>query len=202
MSRWHRQTGLIAAVLIALAGCGAADRSGQEASGEPALALTWDDLLPEGAKQDLAAEYDAFYEELDRKLAMTAMPLADGAETLQTIEEGSSLDYMPQLGSFETVPDLDGQRVRLPGFIVPLDGQFQGTFDSFLLVPYFGACIHTPPPPPNQLVLVDGEITLHGDDLWLAHVVTGTLHAEENHQDLGNTAYRLELEKIEVYEGL
>lgn len=48
---------------------------------------------------------------------------------------------------------LNGQRVRLPGYLLPLelDGK---KVTEFLLVPYVGACIHAPTPPPNQIVHV------------------------------------------------
>lgn len=49
--------------------------------------------------------------------------------------------------------NLDGHRVRIAAFIVPLEDDLQQS-DEFLLVPYFGACIHTPPPPPNQMIYV------------------------------------------------
>ena len=50
-----------------------------------------------------------------------------------------------------TNPKMDGARVRLPGYVVPLE-EVKGDFKEFLLVPYFGACIHSPPPPANQIV--------------------------------------------------
>ena len=50
--------------------------------------------------------------------------------------------------------ELDGKQVKIPGFIVPLDVAKDGTVSEFFLVPYFGACIHVPPPPPNQIVYV------------------------------------------------
>ncbi len=48
---------------------------------------------------------------------------------------------------------LDGKVVKIAAFIVPLEDNMQEA-DEFLLVPYFGACVHTPPPPPNQMVYV------------------------------------------------
>ena len=59
-----------------------------------------------------------------------------------------------QVPDFKANKSLDGATVRLPGFIIPLDARRDGVLDEFLLVPYFGACIHVPPPPPNQLVYV------------------------------------------------
>ncbi len=53
----------------------------------------------------------------------------------------------------EELKTYDKQRVKVPGFMVPLDDDAEKA-KEFLLVPYVGACIHTPPPPPNQIVLV------------------------------------------------
>ena len=60
-----------------------------------------------------------------------------------------------------TRPELNGQKVRLPGYLVPLEGQ-AGEWKEFLLVPYFGACIHSPPPPANQIVHVKAAIPAKG----------------------------------------
>ncbi|MFN9085543.1 MAG: DUF3299 domain-containing protein [Acidobacteriota bacterium] len=48
---------------------------------------------------------------------------------------------------------LEGKTVRIPGYMVPLEDEAE-IVNEFLLVPYVGACIHTPPPPPNQIVQV------------------------------------------------
>jgi hypothetical protein len=48
---------------------------------------------------------------------------------------------------------LDGKVVKIPGYMVPLEDDSE-IVTEFLLVPYVGACIHTPPPPPNQIVQV------------------------------------------------
>lgn len=67
-------------------------------------------------------------------------------------------------------PSLDGQFVRIPGYLVPLE--FSGKkVTEFLLVPWAGACIHTPPPPPNQIVHVkaDTPFEIRGsfDAVWV-----------------------------------
>ena len=59
------------------------------------------------------------------------------------------------------VPELAGQNLALPGFVLPLE--YDGKkVTEFLLVPWVGACIHTPPPPPNQMVHVIAKT--HIDD--------------------------------------
>lgn len=52
-----------------------------------------------------------------------------------------------------TVAAMDGAAVKLPGYVVPLE-EVNGELKEFLLVPYFGACVHTPPPPANQIIHV------------------------------------------------
>ncbi len=77
------------------------------------------------------------------------------------------------------VPSLDEQRVRMPGFVLPLE--YSGKkVSEFLLVPWVGACIHTPPPPPNQIVHVrleksaEFEPTGQFQPVW----VTGVMRAK------------------------
>jgi uncharacterized protein len=63
----------------------------------------------------------------------------------------------PQTGAVvPALRALSGQVVRIAGYVVPLDDASQEDAE-FLLVPYYGACVHTPPPPPNQMVLVEME---------------------------------------------
>ena len=72
-------------------------------------------------------------------------------------------------------PLLDGQSIRIPGYLLPLE--FSGKqVSEFLLVPWVGACIHTPPPPPNQIVLVRPEkpVTITGmfEPVWVSGRLT------------------------------
>ncbi len=96
-----------------------------------------------------------------------------------------------------TVPGLDGQLVRLPGFVVPLDQAADG-LKTFLLVPYFGACIHTPPPPSNQIVYVVAQKPAQlrsMDPVW----VRGTLRTERQASAMGASSYRLDAVGVEPY---
>jgi len=52
--------------------------------------------------------------------------------------------------------DLNGQHVRLAGYVLPLE-MGGSKITEFLLVPYVGACIHEPVPPANQIVRVKFE---------------------------------------------
>jgi len=71
---------------------------------------------------------------------------------------------------------------------------------SFVLVPYFGACIHTPPPPPNQLVFVTTEIPWPSENLWDAVWVTGVMKGQLQATDVADTGYSLSADSVSVYE--
>jgi uncharacterized protein len=69
---------------------------------------------------------------------------------------------------------LDGQIVRIPGYLLPLE--FSGKqVSEFLLVPWVGACIHTPPPPPNQIVQVKADKPFDFGGLFAPVWVTGRM---------------------------
>jgi hypothetical protein len=93
--------------------------------------------------------------------------------------------------------DLDGAYIKIPGFIIPLDLNPEGVTD-FILVPYVGACIHTPPPPANQLVMVNSARPWPGD-LWDPVWVTGTMRTQLQSTNLGQTGYSIAAEAMEVY---
>lgn len=93
---------------------------------------------------------------------------------------------------------LNNSIVRIPGYIVPLEQTTKGV-TSFLLVPYVGACIHTPPPPPNQLVLVDTSPPWPNDSLWDPVWVTGHLRIQLQSTELAEIGYHLTAKEIEIY---
>ena len=109
-----------------------------------------------------------------------------------------TFDDFPIVTRHGTVPELNGQLVKLPGFVVPLDVT-GGKVASFLLVPYFGACIHQPPPPPNQIVYVEFaepvEIESMYDPVW----VTGQLGLDGHSSELARAGYSMQGRLIEKY---
>ena len=97
-----------------------------------------------------------------------------------------------------TESSLAGARIKLPGFAIPLENK-GGKISEFLLVPYFGACIHSPPPPANQIIHVVSKkplANLHSmDTVW----VSGTLSLQYANTPWGSAGYRLTLDKMENY---
>ena len=93
---------------------------------------------------------------------------------------------------------LNGALIRMPGFIIPFEIGVDGVTE-FMLVPYVGACIHVPPPPANQLVMVESKKPWPGDDLWDPVWVTGVMRTQLQSTELGQTGYFIQAESMEVY---
>lgn len=100
---------------------------------------------------------------------------------------------------FDVNEKLDGRTVRIPGFVVPLELDAEGRVIEFFLVPYFGACIHVPPPPPNQMLFVSIAKGLVLDSMYSAYWVTGRLSTHTRQTKLGAAAYTLVASGLEEY---
>jgi|AVFP01.1.fsa_nt_gi hypothetical protein len=146
--------------------------------------LEWDDLIPLDWQPDkLMSDLDADTLSDDDPRAQELM------EKLQALWREAPV-----------VQELNARRVRLPGFVVPLDMD-ASSMGEFLLVPYFGACIHVPPPPRNQTVYVEtakgaeyqGELF---DTVW----VSGVLAVESSSSDMGDAGYRIDALEVAPYQ--
>jgi len=109
--------------------------------------------------------------------------------------------YEAALQSTAVREEFDGERIRIPGFIVPLAFDETRMVSEFFLVPYFGACLHSPPPPPNQIIygVSPGGISL--DDIYYPFWLQGTLSAAVEETELGTAAYRMRVDSVVAYEG-
>ena len=105
------------------------------------------------------------------------------------------------------VPDLNGQQVRMPGYALPLE--YYGTqITEFLLVPWVGACIHTPPPPPNQIVYVKVNEGFENKGRFTPVWVTGEMNVKAATKNLFlvdgssgiDVGYSLEASQVEPYD--
>ena len=107
----------------------------------------------------------------------------DALRDMGVVQHGEMSTPFEQEGQAEVTTEYNGKRVRLPGYLVPLD--YEGlVVKSALLVPYVGACIHVPPPPPNQLVrLLMKDLPETGGSCVPA-VIQGTLRAEETQYEV------------------
>lgn len=148
-----------------------AETAGQPPAGE-IRQITWDDLLPQGWVPP-SVSVDHFFD---------AAPPPTSA-----------------MADAPVVAELNGQRIKLPGYLVPitLEGE---KLKEFLMVPYFGACIHVPPPPPNQVVFVSLPEAVLVDDPYGPHWVTGVLSTATSNTELAEAAYTLAGEQVEVFD--
>jgi len=156
------------------------------AASTPVRQLEWDDLMPK--------DWNPFAQLEELRQSGRLAGLQDGtAEADRVMQE-----FISAGRSAPVVPELDGQHVKLPGFVVPLD--YQGTeVSEFLLVPYFGACIHVPPPPANQIVYVKSQQPFPIRDMYDPVWVTGTITTQAHWNDVGDAGYTLEAQAIEPY---
>ena len=95
-------------------------------------------------------------------------------------------------------PALDNRRVRIPGFVVPLDGE-RDKAREFLLVPYFGACIHAPAPPANQVIHVVVDKAVNTVKLAPAMWISGTIRTVRSDTRMGVSGYEMTVDKVEPY---
>lgn len=137
--------------------------------------ITWDDLIPPGVPYSEIIGEGEMDEQND-----FWQPIFDANAT--------------KLNS-----SLDGAYIKMPGYIIPIDLSADG-ITSFILVPYVGACIHTPPPPPNQLVFVTTDIPWHSEDLWDPVWVIGRMRNQLQSTEIAEIGYSLTADQIETYE--
>ncbi|MEI8655186.1 MULTISPECIES: DUF3299 domain-containing protein [Vibrio] len=145
-------------------------------SAEDILTLDWIDLVPESERNQFNQQ---------------GMPAAN--------HDGNAPAQQSQLGAVR--PELNGSTVKIPGFVIPLEGD-ENTVTEFLLVPYFGACIHVPPPPPNQIIYVKFPQGAPIQQLWDVVYVIGTLKTESMSVELADTGYVIEGTEIAEYDDM
>lgn len=157
--------------------------------------IEWTDLIPE---EDLEA-------------------LLNPPEWINEIPEGSAQDqinnkvdkatgehansrYQQALESTDVRPEFDKRKIKIAGYIVPLIFNDEMVVTEFFLVPFFGACIHVPPPPPNQMIYIAHDKGLTLENLYDPYVVKGTLRAKSfDSGEMGNSAYSMDVGVIERY---
>lgn len=122
-------------------------------------------------------------------------PITVNWQTLQTLN--FSLPPSQQKGP---AMQLSGKRVSIPGFMVPLEDDLD-VVTEFLLVPYAGACIHVPPPPPNQIVYVKMDKNTKVQVTFTDPIlVTGILKVSTVQSPYGDVSYDLAGESVVPYQ--
>lgn len=161
---------------------------------------------------------------MTRFLVSMAMALFAIAATADEVREVEWLELMPQeeadawlsesenvdhsgyasaevFQSWETVGELDGETIRIPGFVVPVETDGEGNLKTFFLVPYFGACIHVPPPPANQIIYGRLDEPIEMVNIWDAFYMEGTLNIEKVSNETADSAYTMAVDSLKPYSG-
>ena len=174
----------------------------------PALAetpdsLQWEDLIPETRipenpikrlSPDRWTEFEEVFwvRTLDPEARQHVVPeILANAEIFERKLSGEGVDIDTMIADYAAwktavdqrgsvlVDSLDGKPIRMPGYLLPLDFSPDGQND-FLLVPYLGACIHVPPPPPNQIVFVQTTEPFVVRELYTPVWVTGQMSTKSS----------------------
>jgi len=157
--------------------------------------IEWPDLIPEHVLEIL----------LNPPEYITEMEDGSAEDKIESniknaLAAASDDPYQQALVSTEVRGEMNGRMVRLPGFVVPLEFDEDQVITQFFLVPYFGACLHMPPPPPNQIILVDSPSGLTVDALYTPFWISGELSTTVTENDMATSAYSLKMAEYELYQ--
>lgn len=117
-----------------------------------------------------------------------------------TSEDATTQRFQQALTSVRVMTEFDNKPVRIPGFVVPLKSDEQQRVTEFFIVPYFGACLHMPPPPPNQMIYGKVETGFELAQLTEPFWFEGVLQIETISNATGTSAYGMSLDNIKAYE--
>jgi hypothetical protein len=205
--------------------------AGTLANAEDAREVTWDDLVPaeldfddpfEKLTEDqlynlaVVARYREQKEAGDKSLDFTDTDYDDAMANLKAddidvdglIARRGEITEKRRLRGATANAELNGTNIRLPGYLLPLEFK-EKKVTEFLLVPWVGACIHTPPPPPNQIVHVKLEEGFDlGDDIFTPVWVNGVMKTEKTNPELSfvdgkqniDVTYVMQAEDVKPYE--
>ena len=153
--------------------------------------VEWQNLIPDEERQ-LFEKYQT-----SNKASLGALQ----DRFLKTLQAANDDAYQSALVSMNTVSELNGRAVVISGFIVPIDFHDNQDPHSLFIVPYFGACIHFPPPPPNQMLFAQIQEGFSQFDLNQAYTLEGVIETGLFEDPMGTAAYILRVKSIRKYYG-
>jgi hypothetical protein len=155
--------------------------------------IEWNDLIPE---EDLNVLMNppGYIDDLED----TAFDDDISAQLTINVDSAANDRYQQALVSTNIIEKMNGQPIRIPGFVVPVEFD-EESITEFFLVPYFGACIHSPPPPPNQIMYVHAPKGLKLDTLYDPFWISGKLSTSMVENYMATAAYSLKMTSYEAY---
>ena len=182
------ETSLLTLSLLFLVGCGKGEKPDNLAQ-PPAEKIGFKNLIPKDYDPKTAIN------EYKKKLGIDSIEDPNlRAEMMLDVNYQVETNYAPMNNA------LEGKRIKIPGFIAPLEHN-NGLISEFLLVPYAGACMHTPAPPANQTVMIISKKGkgIASKDIFRPIWVTGRLELVNEKTEIGNAGYRINNAVVELY---
>ncbi len=155
--------------------------------------IEWTDLMPQSDLDALLNKPDYLNEIQDGVLEDQI------SSNLKSKPIAKDDPYQQALVSTRVLPEMNNQPIRLPGFIVPLSFGEDLAITQFFLVPFFGACIHLPPPPPNQIIFVNFPKGLALSEMHNPYWISGILKTQLVENNTATAAYSMALDAYEPY---
>jgi hypothetical protein len=180
--------GLIAALLVLLSTLNPTQAANYEE-------IDWVALMPEDDLSALLNRPEFLNDIADGSAADSVDDFAS-----KQLEDEQAQRYQQALVSTRVIEAFDGKAIRIPGFIVPLEQNDEQKATAFFVVPYFGACLHMPPPPPNQILYVEYKEGIAVENLYDPYWFEGTVKIDNHESALGTSAYSLVLDSFALYE--
>ncbi len=193
--------------------------------------LAWDELIPSAVafddpfeemdrekleylgfvarvRQMIASDQQVSQDTLDEATELEALLIKDGIDVDGLLARRNEIRELRKKRGTSVVEELDGSSIKMAGYVLPLE--YSGlNVTEFLLVPWVGACIHTPPPPPNQIVhvLLDEKNAFKSNSMYEPVWVTGEILTQASTRNLFlkdgsgdfNIGYRLSASLVERY---
>lgn len=159
------------------------------------VTIQWTDLLPQD-EVDILSNPPDYLNDIEDGSAEDQLNSPMNNSIVVEMEDR----YQQALVSTRVKSEMDGRAVRIPGFIVPIEFNGEQTITEFFLVPYFGACLHMPPPPPNQIIYVKSAEGLKLEALYYPFWISGDLKASMVENDMATAAYSMEMDNYEAYQ--
>jgi len=185
-------------LLIAQVLAESAENKTTENQGAPSgeyVTIQWTDLLPQD-EIDILSNPPSYINDIEDGSAEDQL----GGSMNNSIVVEMEDRYQQALVSTRVKSEMDGRAVRIPGFIVPIEFNGEQTITEFFLVPYFGACLHMPPPAPNQIIYVKSATGLKLEALYYPFWISGDLKASLVENDMATAAYSMEMDSYETYQ--
>lgn len=157
--------------------------------------VEWVDLLP---KEDLEALQNPPAELANIADGSAADKIAQSIG--QAMQPEKDTPYYRALVSTNIRPEYNKQKIKIAAFIVPLEFDDNQIVTEFFLVPYFGACIHVPPPPPNQIILAKSKKGIKVENIYNPFWLTGTMSTEIVEHEIATAAYQMDIDSVSDYD--